>query len=351
MASIKQRKGKDGELKYQVQIRVKGFPSQTATFSRKTDAKRWAQQTETKIKEGKYFKTREEQKRTLSELIDKYVSSVLPQKKSQRGPRGQLKWWRSQLGYMILCDVNAPIIAVKRDELLVGITPRGKRRSNASVVRYLAILSHVFSYGIKELQWLENNPVSKIRKPSEPRGRVRFLSTEERQNLLEACKQSKNKHLYLITVLALSTGMRASEILNLKWSDIDLPKGMIVLHKTKNNERRAVPLTGLALELIKKEFQKKTLNYGLLFPSRRFDKPISFRTAWETVVRRAGLKDFNFHSCRHDFASSLLASGASIAQLAEVLGHKTLQMVKRYSHLCEGTAKDIVGKMTMEIFR
>ena len=95
---------------------------------------------------------------------------------------------------------------------------------------------------------MEINPVSRIRKPTEPRGRVRFLSKEERERLLKACKESKNKHLYTIVLMALSTGMRYSEIINLKWSDIDLEKGTIILHHTKNNERRRVPLTGLILE-------------------------------------------------------------------------------------------------------
>ena len=349
MASIKERVGKDGKIRYQSQVRLKGFPAQTATFFRKTDAKKWAQDTETKIREGRHFKVREAKKRTLSELIDKYMASVLPFKRSQKSQKGQLLWWKEKLGYLYLADVTSSIIADKRDELLRGITPRNKKRTPATVVRYLAVLSHMFSYAVMELEWLEDNPVSRIRKPSEPRGRVRFLSSDERKRLLKACQESKNKHLYLIVLLALSTGMRAGEILNLTWPSIYLESGVIILHHTKNNERRRIPLTGLVLDLLKKKKEEKSLSL-LLFPGKKKNSPIDIRSAWENALKKAKIKDYCFHSNRHDFASNLLSKGATIAQIAEVLGHKTLQCVKRYSHLCEGTARDIVGKMTEELF-
>ena len=350
MASIKERIGKNGKIKYQVQVRLKGYPSQTDTFSKKTDAKRWANETETKILDGRHFKTKESKKRTLKELIDKYMISVLPYKKSGKSQKAQLLWWKKELGHLVLCDVTSSIIADKRDKLLEGITPRKKKRSSATVVRYLSVISHVFSFAIRELQWIDDNPISKIRKPQEPRGRVRFLSKDERESLLKACMESKNRYLYLIVILALSTGMRLSEILYLKWKDVDLQKGTIILHKTKNNERRAVPLTGIALKLLRKYLQSKTVNFSLLFPGSKSNKPIDIRSSWKTALKKASIENFRFHDLKHDFASNLLAKGASIAQLAEVLGHKTLQMVKRYSHLCEGVARDIVGKMTEEVF-
>ena len=152
MASIKERIGKDGKVKFQVQVRLKGVPAQTATFLRKTDAKKWAQDTESKIREGRHFKTREAKKRTLAELIDKYMEIVLPEKRSQKSQKGQLLWWKETLGYLYLADVTPSIIAEKRDELLKGITPRKKKRTPATVVRYLAALSHVFSYAVMELE-------------------------------------------------------------------------------------------------------------------------------------------------------------------------------------------------------
>ncbi len=350
MASIKERIDKEGNVRFQVQVRLKGYPSQTETFLRKTDAKRWAQEMETKLREGRYFKSVEAKKRTLGELIEKYMLDVLPHKKAGKSREGQLRWWKKELGHLYLFDVTPSVIADKRDGLLRGITPRKTKRSPASVVRYLAAISHVFSFAIKELQWLDDNPVSKIRKPTEPRGRVRFLTQEERERLLAACQESKNKHLYLIVVLALLTGMRASEILHLKFQDIDLDKGTIIIHQSKNNERRAVPLTGMALRLVKKYAEAKQVSFSYLFLSSKHDEPVDIRSAWNAALARAKIENMRFHDCRHDFASNLLAQGASVAQLAEVLGHKTLQMVKRYSHLCEGAARGIVSKMTKEVF-
>lgn len=349
MANIRKYKDKLGKTHYHVQIRLKGYPPQTAAFDRITDAKKWIQETEADIRHGRHFKTSAAKKHTLKQLIERYISNVLPQKRSAKSQRAQLLWWKNVLGALLLADITPSIIADKRDELLKAITPRKKKRAPATVVRYLAVLSHVFSYATKELQWMEDNPVSKIRKPIESRGRVRFLSEDERQELLKACQSSKNEYLYLIVILALSTGMRASEILNLKWSDVDLINKKIVLHQTKNDERRSVPLTGIVLELLKKHAAAKCSHFSLLFPGHKSDRGIDIRSAWETVMKKTGIKNFRFHDLRHDFASSLLAQGASIAQLAEILGHKTLSMVKRYAHLCEGTAREIVGRMTEEV--
>lgn len=349
MASIKERLDKEGRVHFQVQVRLKGCPHQTETFLRKTDAKRWAAEMETRLREGRFFKTVEAKKRTLRELIDKYLLDVLPHKKSRKSQEAQLRRWQKELGHLYLCDVTSSVVAEKRDVLLREMTPRKKKRSPASVVRYLAILSHVFSFAIRELQWLDSNPVSNIRKPTEPRGRVRVLSSDERERLLNACKESKNKHLYLIVILALFTGMRAAEILHLRWQDIDLKKGTIIVHQSKNNERRSIPLTGKALKLVRQYAESKKISFSYLFASNRSNRPVDIRTAWRYVLKRAKIENMRMHDCRHDFASNLLASGASTAQLAEVLGHRTLQMVKRYSHLCEGAARGVVSKMTEEI--
>ena len=91
----------------------------------------------------------------------------------------------------------------------------------------------------------------KVRKPSLPRGRIRFLDDDERERLLHACRASNNEYLYLVVVLAISTGMRKSEILNLSWQDVDISKQRITVHHTKNKERKIAPLSNLALDLMK----------------------------------------------------------------------------------------------------
>ena len=143
MAVIEERRSKKG-VSYRVKIRLKGHKPQEATFERKTDAKNWASSTEAAIREGRYFKCAEAKKRTLAELIDKYIETVLPHKsESMRAAQAnQLTWWRDKAGYYLLADFTPQVVAPLRDELSKGTTNRGERRTNATINRYLAALSH-----------------------------------------------------------------------------------------------------------------------------------------------------------------------------------------------------------------
>ena len=350
MATFDKHTANDGKVTFRVRIRLKGRPVQTATFERLTDARRWAQQTEAAIREGRYFKTREAQRHTLAELIDRYVADVLPQKRDTRNPARYLHWWREQLGAYPLADLTPPLLAEYRDKLAGG-HPGAVPRSPATVVRYLAALSHCLSVAAKEYQWLESSPMAKVSKPSEPRGRVRFLSNEERAALLSACEQSSNPYLLPVVVLALSTGMRAGEIMNLEWRDVDLTRGWLTLRETKNGDMRGVPLTGKALELVKEHARtRRRLDTPLLFPGKTPGKPVDLRAPWNAAVKRAGLVDFRFHDLRHSAASYLAMNGASLNEIAAVLGHKTLAMVQRYAHLSESHKAGVVERMNAAIF-
>lgn len=316
-----------------------------------TDAKKWVQQTESAIREGRHFKTVESRKHTLKDAVTRYIQSVLPSKKpnSQRDQTKQLQWWSENIGYLSLADVTPAIIAKQRDQLAQGKTVRGDR-TPATVNRYLAILSHLFTIAVKEWQWAHENPILKVTRLREPHGRVRFLSDDERTRLLDACKQSESAYLYILVVLALSTGARKMEILSLKWQDVDLPRGVITLHETKNGERRALTLTSLALELMLQHAKVRRLHCDFVFPAHSLKKPIDITTPWETALKRAEIKDFRFHDLRHSAASYLAMSGASLAEIAEILGHKTLQMVKRYAHLSEAHTSRVVARMNEKIF-
>lgn len=351
MASIQERITKDGQTHYRVLIRLKGYPTQTATFQRKTDARLWVQQTEAAIREGRHFKTTESKKHTLAELINRYVTTVLPRKpRSQKKQAGQLSWWRNQLGSYCLADINPALIAEHRDKLLNEDTPRKEKRSPATTNRYLAALSHAFTMAIKEYGWIESNPVLKISKPKEPRGRTRFLSDGERAQLLNACRENENPYLYLVVVLLLSTGARKMEILGLKWADIDFARGVITLHQTKNGEKRLLPLTGHALSLMKEHNKIRRINCHWVFPSHDEKKPMDLRKPFETALKKAEITDFRWHDLRHSAASYLAMNGASMSEIAEVLGHKTLQMVKRYAHLSEAHTASVIAKMNERIF-
>ncbi len=252
MAYFETRRTKDGKTRYKAQIRLKGYPIQTATFTRLTDAKRWANQVESAILEGRHFKTSESKKRTVKELIERYEREILPTKPKSK-QESQFAWWKKQIGSYLLSDVTPALIGEYRDKLANGITPQGKKRKNGTVLRYLTAISHAFTVAVREWGWLEESPMNKVRKPSPSRGRVRFLSDEERENLLKHCKASPNKFLFTVVIIALSTGMRKGEILSLAWKkNIDLEEGRITLLETKNNEIRRVPLKGLALQSLKK---------------------------------------------------------------------------------------------------
>lgn len=350
MATIETRTSTTGTT-YRVKVRLKGYPTQTATFKRLTDARKWAQQTESAIQEGRHFKTSEAKKHTLASAIDRYIRDVLPTKpKSIHAQTIHLNWWKNEIGAYVLADITPAVISAFRDKLGSQETSRKTLRSPATVNRYLAALSHLFTTAYKEWGWINDNPFRKISKKKESRGRVRFLSDEEREILLKECKKSKSNCLYLIVVLALSTGSRKGEILNLKWNDVDLNRRVITLHETKNGEIRVLPLVSHAFELMKQHAQIRHLNCNFVFPSKDFTKPVDIRTPFENAVERAGISDFRFHDLRHCCASYLAMNGASLAEIAEVLGHKTLQMVKRYSHLSEAHTAKVVESMNNKIF-
>ncbi len=364
MASIRKRANKNGTTSYRVEVRLKGFPPQRATFKRLTDAKVWAGQTEAAIREGRYFKTAEARKHTLAELIDRYIKEILPTKpKLARDQRTQLLWFRRQIGFLVLADVTPSAITECRDKLLSEVTRRGRARAPATVVRYLAALSHAFTIAVNEWGWLDDSPMRKVRKPTPPRGRVRFLSEDafssdgvliegELTRLSRACRSSPNPFLNIAFVLALSTGMRQGELMSLSWADVDLQKGRITLHETKNGERRVVPLAGKALEMLREHAKTgRRIDTPLIFPGKyKAHKPMDLRAPWRTALKQAGIDDFRWHDLRHSSASYLAMNGASMGEIAEVLGHKTLQMVKRYSHLSEAHTASVVSRMNERIF-
>jgi integrase len=297
MARIKTRTATDGTPRYTAEVRLKGYPSQTATFKRKTDANKWIQDTESAIREGRHFKTTEAKKHTLAELVDRYIKDVIPTKPKQAAAqRPQLERWKAEIGSYALADITPALIVECRDKLLTEPTPRGERRTPATVVRYMAALSHAFTIAINEWQWLEVSPMGKVKKPTEPRGRVRFLDDKERDKLLKACKESPNPLLYPCVILALSTGMRQGELMGLKWQDVNLKDGYLILHETKNGERRRVPLAGLGLELLREHAKVRRLDTQLLFPSERNpQKPIDLRKAYANALQHAEINDFHWH--------------------------------------------------------
>ena len=346
MAAITERIATDGTKRFKALVRLKGYPTQTATFKRLTDANKWIQNTESAIREGRHFKTAEAKKHTFADMVDRYIKTELKNynTKEQAERKSKLQWWKDNLGVYCLADITPPLIVECRDLL-------AESRSPATVVRYLAALSIVFTVAVNEWEWVQENPAKKVKRPTEPDGRVRFLDDDERQRLLVACKESSSEWLYMCVILALSSGMRKAELMGLKWPDVNLKDGYLILHKTKNGTRRRVPLSGLALTLLKEHNKIRRLDTPLLFPSERNpQQPIDLRSAFEYAKERAEIKEFHWHDLRHCTASYLAMNNASLAEIAEILGHKTLQMVKRYAHLSDGHVSSVIESMNAKIF-
>lgn len=351
MATIKKRILKDGKVAYHVRIRLKGQPLQCATLPNISKAKEYIQRIEGSMREGRYFKHAEAKKHTLADLIDRYIQAILPKKPSSlRKQSAQLTWWKKQIGHCLLSDITPALIVEQRDLLARGLTNKRIPRSPATVVRYLAALSHALTIAVKEWGWLDDSPMRKVSKPKESRGRIRFLDDGERSRLLQVCRESENPYLYLVVVLALSTGMRQGEIMHLQWGDVDFDEKKILLQHTKNGERRVVPLAGHVLELLKNHFKIRRLDTFLLFPGKDPKRPTDLRFAWEQALEISGIMDFRFHDLRHTFASCLAMNKATLTELRILLGHKSPAMTARYSHLSERHGAEIVNEMSEKIF-
>ncbi len=344
MATLEKRTTSDGTT-YRVKVRIKGFPPESATFERLTDAREWGKKIEADMKAGRHFG--HSKRHTFNELADEY------QPHAKDLPR--LSFWRKVFGSDSLDTITSARIAKERDKLLsqetqiFAVPPTGdpekdskrpkSKRSGPTVNRYLAALSVCLSYGVKTLQWLERNPCERISKSRESTGRVRFLSDDERKALLNACRKSDNKDLYLAVVLSLTTGARQGEIMRLRWGQVDFGRKVITLHQTKNGERRAIPLVGEASKLLQKRSKVRSLSDDRVFPPKPRAKKaecIDLNAPWVAARKTAGLADFHWHDLRHTAASYLAMSGVSLVEIAKVLGHRTLAMVARYSHLSDG---------------
>jgi integrase len=370
MATIEKR-NRPGGTYYRVRVRIKGFPEQQKTFTRRTDAKLWAQQTEAAIRKGEFQNVvKTANAKTLKDVIDRYRSEILPHKAetTQRAESTYLTYWENTFGEYALSYIDAESITESMDELAsVGDTRRkykkgqrpNKPKSRKTLKHYRDTLELLFKYA-RQWGWTAANPVEGVNKITKANNeRVRYLTDEERTSLLAACKNSDNKQLYPIVIFALSTGARKGEILKLTLDDVDMSRGTAVLRDTKNGETRSVPIVHHLkdtltehIDSIKSKYEKldTPLPQRWLFPRHDAMAPIDIRKAWENAREKAGIHDFRFHDLRHSTASYLAMNGANMLEIAEVLGHKTLQMVKRYSHLSDSHVKDLVQSVNEKMF-
>lgn len=354
MGTISQRRTDRGKVVYDAEVRHRGKPAAYRTFSRLTDARSWVQDTESDQRNGRHLPQAEAQRHTLAQAIERFIEEELPKKpRYYSDQKRHVLWFEGQAGSKTLAEVTPALLSELKSTFLCKITRFKKPRQPQSWNRYLSSISCVFEMCCREWQWLEFNPARRIKREREAPGRVRFLSDDERSQLLEGCRNSRSPHLYLLVVLALSTGMRRGEIKRLKWEQVDLNKGVIILHHTKNKERRRVPIRGLALTLLREHARVRRIDSDYVFAGDKTavrGEPFSLDNFWYRALKEADLKDFRFHDLRHSTASYLAMDGASLLEIAEALGHKTLQMVKRYSHLAESHTASVIAHMNQKIF-
>lgn len=352
MATIEVRKS-CSKTSYRARVRVKGYPQITASFARKTDAKRWAAGIEADIHSGRYFP---ETHHTLSDAIKRYSDQHLPQLKDAAKRSQHLSWWNNQIGRMRMSDIKSDTISKCRSILQTQPSTfgrhRGRPRSDATVNRYVASLSAMFSRAVNEWEWVEKNPCSKLKKLREGSGRRRFLSQEELSALLTSCKEAGHPELEVIVLIAVTTGMRRGEILNLRQSDIDRKRGRILIRESKNGDSRSVPLVSQVQSALNALSTVTSIRRdALLFPQpgTNSEKPLVIDRMWQKARTAAELTDFRFHDLRHTAASYLAMEGAGLREIADILGHKTLAMVKRYSHLTEDHKHKTVSRMANRV--
>jgi len=353
-----------GEVAYRVQVRRKGRPPESARFPNRKEAVAWAESLETSIREGRHFPHAAAKRTSFDALAKDYVETVLAEfaPKERLTRERQLEWWSEQFAGLSLADITPDRISKARDKLAAETFSRGKprkhpetgnlvpprefKRSGATVNRYIAALSHALSFAVKERRLLQRNSVSDIRRKPEPRGRTRFLSDDDRSKLLKACAESDWPPLHALVLLAITTGARKGELIRLKWAEIDLKAGRALVSETKNDEPRTLPLAGRALEALRTlRLNDSRSDYVFPQPSGLPGPYEHFDAHWYVALEAAGITDFHFHDLRHTTASMLAAQGASLLEIADVLGHKTLAMVKRYSHLVVDHKAKVIEEM------
>ncbi|OCX69615.1 integrase [Acidithiobacillus thiooxidans] len=347
MASIGPRYDRDKNLiGWQARVIRKGFPTRSKTFRGKKEAEQWARSIESEMDKGVWRNYNRSESTSVTDLLIRYQSEILPEKKSRQSVESVIKIvCRSELGGYSLAQLLPESIAKYRDKRLSMVSEKtGKLPSPQTVRHEISLLSRVLNHAMKEwgIPLPLGNPCLQIKMPAQAQSRDRRLVDDEEKSLLDACTNAQTPWLKPIVIFAIETGMRSGEMLEtwrysnkeqtkvsigLQWTDVDLNKRTAHLPKTKNGEARTVPLSSRAIQVLSD------------LPHNPND-PRVFGTTYEGIhqafvraCKRAGIEDLRFHDLRHEAASRFFEKGLREMQVAAITGHKTLQMLKRYTHL------------------
>lgn len=356
MAQIREVKNKKG-TSYKVVVRKKGYKPVYKTFGKKTDAKDWALDVEAQMKYGTWGRSIEGEINTIQtvkDLIDYFEEYEAPKRYAKiEKYKVMYDWWRNKIGNVPLADVTSSLLTQYKN-ILAKEPPtkpyKGhKYKSNSTVRKYLFALSAIFSYAESELELINKNPMRKVGKPDKSKGVVRFLSDEERKLLIRCCKEYSER-LYIFVLLAIYSGGRYSELSTLKVENVDFENCMLHFTNTKNDESRGVPVYTKIIEKLKKYLEQNNIKKGYIFLNKETGNIYYLKGSFEAAVKKAGIKNFRFHDCRHTYASYLAQNGAELLQISMLLGHKSLQQTQIYAHLTRKHTAKVVRKMTANTF-
>lgn len=320
---------KKGEGQYHVQIRKRGYPTQTKTFIKEADAKRWATIIESEMERGMFVSRTEAEATLLKDILQRYATEVLPTKRSEQSDKSRIKTLLDAFGEYRLASLTSTQVATFRDRRLQIVGPQ-------SVIHEINLLNRVLKAATMDwgIALPGGLPTAQVRKPTKPRGRDRRVNKEEIERILAATESTE---LRTIITLAVETGMRRNELASLLWDDVDLKKQTAYLPKTKTDIPRTIPLSKAAVAALK---TFGPTNEGRVFSLQAESMSQAFERACES--HRANVSEVRFHDLRHEATSRLFEKGLNLMEVATITGHKTLDMLKRYTHL---RAEDLAKKL------
>jgi integrase len=305
---------------WQARVR-KASQTITKTFIHKVDAERWARQVEVEIQKGGYTNLVLAERTTFAEIIERYITEVLPTLRGGKADFVRLKALaRRPIAKLNIVALTPQKIAQHRDERLKEIAP-------ATVIRELSYFSSIINHARREWGIHINNPVTLVAKPKSTQGRTRIMDTTETNALFEALRPVGRKSIWMLPLvrLALETAMRRSELLGLRWEHVDIEKRTIFLQLTKNGTSRTVPLSTHAIQILT---EIPRMIDGQVFPITH--EVVS--QAFNRARKQAGVEDIRFHDLRHMAITRLAEKLPNLIELSAVSGHKSLAMLKRYYH-------------------
>ena len=299
------------------------------------------------VAEGRYLDVKTETKTTFEELAARYEETFKHQRSFDRAKRGFIKTLKARFSGRMLSSLTYYDCEAFLTERRNTPTRGGKPRTESTLNKEVGTLRHMLA---KAVSWgfLERSPFSRGESLhlKENNQRLRFLNEEEAERLVAKCSD----HLRPIVLCALNTGMRKGEILALKWEDVR--NGFIYVRKSKTDEARQIPINDTLAEMLKGLRVKNQLQSPYVFCIKSGGKLTnigSVQRSFERARKKADIDDFRFHDLRHTFASWLVMRGASLKVVQELLGHKSLTMTLRYSHLAEAHKVEAVNLLCTRV--